>query len=194
LISLQRLGLAGPGTTSYQPAPAVRPVAQKKGPGLAFFIVAALVVIVTIAVYEGSQQQAKDKAAAAKYAVTIAGSMPQVQTVGVPATLTFSVQNTGAAIPDFAILFDGIGSWVVDDVSATGDPNPQPVGPNHGYAFGPLPAGANTTVTLDMVPKDSGYQTLSTISYPNVGSDNLVATDTPIDNGGGVQWSVTVNP
>jgi hypothetical protein len=167
---------------------------RKKGPGLLFFLVAAVVIIVVIAAYEGSQQQANDKAAAAKYAVVITGSMPKIQTVGLPVSLSFTVQNIGAAIPDYAILFNGIGAWVVDDISASGDPNPQAVGPNHGYAFGPLAANATMTINMDMVPKDTGYQTLSTISYPNVGSDNLVAADTPIDNGGGVQWAVTVNP
>jgi hypothetical protein len=142
--------------------------------------------------YEGVRLATSRAAASPHYSIRLTGAMPRVQRSGVPMVLTVTARNTGSAIPDYAVQFVGLEHWILDDVSAGSDPGIIAVGPNPGYAFGPLAAGASITIRLDLAPRNAGRPTLSMTSYPNLDATmHQVATDTPIVNGG-VTWSATV--
>lgn len=119
--------------------------------------------------------------------------MPKAQTSGVPMELVFTVRNTGSAISDYAVQFDGLDQWIMDDVSAGSDPGIIAVGPDYGYAFGPLAADASMTITLDLAPRKVGRPTLSMTSYSNLdATKRQVPVNAPIGNGGAT-WSAVVN-
>jgi hypothetical protein len=159
------------------------------------FVVLALLLIVLSAgvVVERVRLGTSKAATSVHYSVRINGGMPNVQNSGVPIVLTFTVRNTGSAIPNYAVQFDGLGHWVVDDVSSGSNPAIRAVGPGQGFAFGPLAAGVSMTVTMDLAPRDAGRPTLSMASYPNLdATTNHVAADRPIANGDAT-WTVLVN-
>ncbi len=153
-----------------------------------------LVVILAGASYQGLRQKVSSAVAVIQsthYSVQISGGMPKAQSSGVPTVLTFTVRNTGSTIPDYVVQFVGLEQWIMDDVSAGSDAGIIAVGPNPGYAFGPLAAGASMTIQLDLAPRNVGNPTLSMTSYADVAAGIPQVGATPIAGGGAV-WSTVV--
>lgn len=131
----------------------------------------------------------------AHYNVAISGTMPRFETVGMPVTLSINARNRGSRLPHLVLAFDGLGSWVINDVTGCNGTAHALDGFGNPYDFGPIPMGATCQIVLDLNPTRAGNPRIVETTYGNVDQDNTVDTGASVDdNAAAVQWDVVINP
>ena len=95
------------------------------------------------------------------------------QRIGVGTNMITTVQNTGPAMPDATILYQGLDAWTVVGVKSTcGTARSYTFGPEPGYAMGPIPSGGVCTMELDVIPQKQDLHSLDleTLASPDLGT------------------------
>ena len=134
-----------------------------------------------------------DAATPGNYHVDISGTIPNPEQVGQSVQEVLWISNKGDTLPNFAVTFNGLDSYTVDNVAGC---NGQATELQDGsYAFGKIVKASRCRIVLDLVPKASGNVEVGTLQvYADVDTSSDVPDSGKVIDGAGAAEKIDINP